>query len=124
FVARPGETKPIEYSFYVHPGGDFKQIKLKYKGATRGELVNGKVELTLAHGKLTENIPASFLQRSRANVDIRYKKVSDSVNELTVGFDGSIESLGETLIIDPTPNLDWGTYIQGNSTDEAFGITV
>lgn len=122
FVARPGETKPIEYSFYVHPGGDFKQIKLKYKGATRGELVNGKVELTLAHGKLTENIPASFMQRSRANVDIRYKRIGDSSNELMVGFEGDVNLGEETLIIDPIPSIEWGTYFGGSGIENGYSI--
>lgn len=123
FVARPGETKPIEYSFYVHPGGDFKQIKLQYKGASQGALVNGKVELTLAHGKLTENIPASFMQRSRANVDIRYKMIGDSMNELTVGFEGIVNISEETLIIDPVPSLTWSSYY-GGSGGLTTGVSV
>jgi len=113
FIARPGKNKPVEYNFIVHPGADVGSIRLAYKGAHKSGLVNGKVELTLAHGKLSENIPASFYQKSNRKASIHYKHLSSKQDEIVVGFEGNVQKPAETLVIDPTPVLDWGLDVSG-----------
>jgi PKD repeat protein len=116
FVAKPGKEKPIEYNFILKPGADISQIKVHYKGVNNSELRNGKLHLKLSHGTLTESIPLSFWKESNAQAKINYRKLSASKNEVTVGFstDDAIRSK-ETLVIDPTPVLEWGSYFGGSS---------
>jgi PKD repeat protein len=117
FIASPGKKKPVEYNFIVHPGANVGMIKLKYIGADKSQLVDDRIELTLDHGKLTENIPNSYLKRSRKNVRVSYSKVLPEETDLIVGFllKESIDP-AETLIIDPIPSISWGTYFGGTST--------
>jgi hypothetical protein len=120
FVARPGEKKPIEYNFIVHPGADISSIKLSYIGANEAEIINNEIVLTLAHGKLKESIPASYWRESKKGVSVRYKEISHYDKQLILGFStkGSMRS-NEALIIDPTPSLEWGTYYGGAGGDGA-----
>jgi PKD repeat protein len=108
FLARPGQEKPVEYNFIVHPGGDMKQIQLRYEGAHASKLAGGKLNLELEHGKLTEYIPASYWQNSKEHVNIHYRQVSKLKSGITIGFDGQIKkSSSQNLIIDPAIQLDW-----------------
>jgi len=118
FVARPGEKKPIEYNFVVHPGADINNIKLSYTGANEAKVVNNEIVLVLAHGKLTESIPASYWRESKKSVSVRYKEISRADKQLILGFSTKANlRTDEALIIDPTPSLEWGTYYGGAGSD-------
>lgn len=120
FLAQPGTHKPLEYNFIVQPGADMDQIRLRYRGANTSKLIDGKLELALAHGQLTETIPASYWQKSKENEDIRYKQIATKSGEITLGFSHAsgkgISSRQEALIIDPVPYLAWGTYYGSSGT--------
>lgn len=108
FLAAVSEDKPVEYNFIVRPGADIDQIQLRYKGANSSRLKDGKIELDLTHGKLTESIPASYWKETKRSEKIKYKKIGGNKEQITIGFEGSFDkSRKETLIIDPTPNLEW-----------------
>lgn len=128
FIARAEEDKPIEYNFIVHPGGDFKKIKMRYSGANASRLEGNKVELALAYGKLTESIPASYWEKTKESVNIQYQHIRSGRNQVAVGFentDGKILTKNDqALIIDPTPYLEWGTYFGASGWDDARGIAI
>jgi PKD repeat protein len=132
FIARPGKSKPIEYNFIVQPSADLNLLQLKYKGAHINRLVNGRLELSLEHGILTESIPASYGEQSKKPSKVLFKEIKKSnkrsassiTNEIIVGFDGSVQGLEEALVIDPTPSIVWGTYFGGNLRDEARRLDI
>lgn len=114
FVARPGGDKPVEYNFIVQPTADVDKIQVRYAGASRTVLKNGKIEMTLASGKLTESIPASYWKKTNRAAKVNYRQSSGKSNDFTVGFAGAPKKRDEVLIIDPEPTLVWGTYIGEN----------
>jgi hypothetical protein len=122
FVAAPGTNKPVEYNFIVHPGADVTQIKMRYTGALDAALKNGALLLQLAHTELTESIPASWIKESKEAVQVSYKQFAHDQNSITIGFATNYQSKNNTLIIDPTPNLDWGTYYGGTGNEYGSDI--
>jgi len=119
FEAQPGKEKPIEYTFIVHPGADARQIKLHYVGANQTKLAENEINVDVAHGRFTESISASWIKETNTELKITY--ISLDIN--TYGFKIPSYSETQTLIIDPNPNLDWGTYYGGNISDWGHGIT-
>ena len=111
------EGKP-EYQFYVRPGGDAKNIRLRYNGALKTYLSGGKIMMDVAHGSIAEHIPLSYLSQSKEEVTVRYKQIG--TNEF--GCEAPSYSATETLVIDPMPQLSWGTYY-GGIDEYGFGAT-
>ena len=108
FTIKDSGDIPVEYNFIIRPGGDAKQILLEYRGADRVELQDGKIVMAVAHGKVEENIPMSWLDDQAEEVMIRYASLGDN----TFGFSIPSYDKSRTLTIDPTPRLIWGTFIQ------------
>jgi hypothetical protein len=107
FVARPGDGKPVEYNFIVHPGGDPAQIQLQYAGPASISLTEGKIQMELFHGVLEENIPASWVDDKSNPVQVNYVQLSEG----TFGFEVPAYDQSKTLTIDPTPRMTMGTYL-------------
>ncbi len=119
FNARAAKDKPVEYTFVVHPGADAGQIKLHYIGANETQLSQNKIHVNVAHGKFTESIPASWLMETNTVLDVKYRNIEKDV----YGFTLSEYNKKQTLIIDPSPNLDWGTYYGGCSGYYAIALS-
>ena len=116
---------PIEYNFIVHPGGNPSNIKLAYTGANCVKLDGNKLIVSVTAGDFTENIPISYFKNTKQVALVNY--VATGKN--TFGFsipNSQLSALNSSsdLIIDPTPNLLWGTYYGGAGYDESEGITV
>jgi len=111
--------KGFKYNFIVHPGGDYAQIKLQYNGADGIKLQNGEILIPTYNGNVTENIPLSYIQENNEEVKVNYKITNK--NEFSFHVNGNYNFLN-TLVIDPTPNLDWGTYFGGTGSEQSFSI--
>jgi hypothetical protein len=118
FEAYSTNEKPIEYTFIVHPGADAKQIKLHYIGANKTELIENKINIEVAQGKFTECIPSSWINETENKLDITYKNIEKNI----FGFNIPVYDKSQTLIIDPNPNLEWGTYYGDIGQDIGFDI--
>lgn len=118
FVVQEGTSKPIEYNFIVHPGADASMIRMKYNGQKRIGLKQGNIEMALNHGTLSERIPASWIAGSGKELAVRYQAIDKNV----YAFNVPVYNKKETLIIDPTPNLEWATYYGGSAVDIITGI--
>jgi hypothetical protein len=112
----------FEYNFILHPGADITDIRLRYTGANGVELKNGQVTLHLAHGALTEHVPLSYRLRDRQPIDISYAVQDPRPDHFTVGFTGLPGEVTETVVIDPTPCLQWSTYYGGGQFEDAYDI--
>lgn len=122
FIATPGTSKPVEYNFIIHPGADIARIKMQYSGAFENALKDGSLVMKLTHTELTESIPASWIEETGEPIVVDYLKLNQNEESITVGFNSNISKLNKTLIIDPTPNLDWATYYGGADDDVAIGV--
>ncbi|MFI5221501.1 MAG: hypothetical protein ACHQK8_04175 [Bacteroidia bacterium] len=123
-LLRRGAGGVVEYNFIIHPGADASQIRWKYNGAFSTTLKSGKIILQTANGNLEEKIPESFIEEharqggTAQKINVNY--ISFGENEF--GFSIPSYNKTSTLIIDPTPNLLWGTYYGGGSNDRGYGI--
>lgn len=118
FFVPENSEKPVEYNFIIKPEADISKIKMKFKGADV-DLRNNELNLNLIHGNLKEIIPKSWVENSegKKGVTINYVKKSENI----FGFKVNDENYkkGSTLVIDPTPVREWGTYFGGYGTDSA-----
>jgi len=99
----------FKYNFIVHPGGNIKDILIKYTGANSTILKDGNIEISLEHGNLTETIPLSFLSSTNKEVKVSYTQISENI----FSFNAEEYNLSEELVIDPSPTLSWATYYGG-----------
>ena len=118
----------FEYYFIVRPGGNSNSIKIKYNGAT-SRLANNTIVLGLSHNQITERIPASYLLsketvinlhelQQHKTVQVKYKSLGSN----SYGFNIPDYDHTKTLVIDPTPDLVWGTYYGGVISDWSYSI--
>jgi hypothetical protein len=114
FVAGGKGQLPIEYNFIVKPGADPSRIKIKYEGSDEIKLDDGNINIKLAFGSLSESIPASWTGDQDNMVAVSYAQQSAGV----FGFDIGVYNKSETLTIDPTPRLVWGTFYQAANTGD------
>ena len=73
FQAQTAPTKPVEYSFIVHPGADLSLIRWKYNGSNGIHIKNGNIIINTIHGLITESIPLSWEKENGKKVDLSYK---------------------------------------------------
>jgi hypothetical protein len=112
-----------EYQFIVRPGGNVAQIRLRYRGAEDAKVEDGVLLHTVRHGIVREHIPASYLAASGTQVDVRYALHSDG----TVGFALPPTNLAlndDALVIDPLPELVWGSYYGGDMVESVHDVMV
>ncbi len=120
-------TKGFEYYFIVKPGAHPEKIKLQYNGANT-QLKNECINIQVTGGTMEERIPTSFvsnkstLDLSQLKNDKQIKLSYKNVEKGIYGFNIPSYDHSKTLIIDPTPDLVWGTYYGGTLNDWAYNI--
>lgn len=98
----------LKYDFRVHKGGNVKDIRIKYDGATQLQLQDGALHVSTPFGSITEHAPVSYNASSKENVPSLYKLSGN-----TLSF--SLASQPDELVIDP--QLAWATYYGGFADD-------
>jgi gliding motility-associated-like protein len=123
FFAEDGkkEKAGLEYNFILHPGADINDIKLMYKGMNDVLLDHGAIKVQVAAGVFEEKIPSSYFNENGQQVNVSYNEAANNVFSFRLPAGVSIT---HDLVIDPTPNLQWGTYIGGNSWDFVNSIAL
>lgn len=118
FVADVKSDKNVEYNFIVHPGADPARIQLRYRGSRKVALLNQRIVVETVHGRLQERIPASWMGDKREPVALSYKALGQDL----FAFHVPAYDRRQTLVIDPSPNLEWATYYGGDGSDEITAI--
>lgn len=103
----------LKYDFIVHPGGDVKQIQLKYSGATCINLLDGVLSVKTPFGNITEQAPYSYMQGGNMPVQSGF-----ILNGNILGF--QVTKYKGTLVIDP--GIVWATYYGGTKLDLAYSV--
>jgi hypothetical protein len=117
---------PVKYNFILHEHARMVDIHLGYNGhESLGLIADGRsggkdILLKTSLGELREEIPLSYwLNETELNeVDVHYVLTGPS----TVGYalsPGQDVPEGKTLVIDPTPQINWSTYFGGTGIDQA-----
>jgi len=90
----------LKYDIVVHPGGDYRRIRMKYEGADRLSVKKNQLVMGTSVGAVTQLAPYSYLYNDQGRTDIRCRYVIRDGN--TVSFDLPDHDPNATLIIDPT----------------------
>ncbi|KAA0993385.1 DUF7948 domain-containing protein [Dyadobacter aurulentus] len=113
FVADPKSDKNVEYNFIVHPGADPARIQLRYHGSKKVALSQNQIVMETINGQLKEHIPASWVGASRKPLTVSYKALGQDL----FAFQVPAYDKRQTLVIDPSPNLEWATYYGESAAD-------
>ncbi len=107
----------LKYDFIVHPGGNYKNIKLKINGASLSLDSLGNLKITTPLGDITESKPivfqgtdtlaAQWIIKQGGNVEI---KILSPIN------------YSQDIIIDPLTRL-WGSYFGDSQNDGIYDMT-
>lgn len=107
----------LKYDYIVNPGGNYKLIEYKIKGAEKMHLNdNGDLIVSTPFGELIEQAP----------IVIQNGKVLKSkwyLDEDRVSFDIEGINLDQPFVIDPLIRL-WSTYYGGALDDNAYNVSV
>ena len=112
FFVPPDPQKPVEYNFIIHPNGNISDIKMQIGGA-KANLHKSYLEIKTDFGVLKETIPLSWTEKNgvKSSCTINYERLAANI----FGFQNfnHKKSKKSTIIIDPTPVREWGTYFGG-----------
>lgn len=108
FILQNGDLK---FNFVLFPDADLNQIKWKYEGG-EANIIHKKIEINFNNKTILENIPESYIENgdNRNKVEVNYKKFGHNIFGFT---SNEIINLSDKLIIDPVPDVLWGTYYGG-----------
>ena len=111
----------FKYNFIIHPGGNPKDILIKFDGAINASLnKEGNILIETAYGNIEESIPESYQMGSynlKQKVTASFYTFHSSLFTFRIcvgNYDAS-----KTIIIDP-----WATYYGGSGWDYGNGIAV
>jgi hypothetical protein len=102
----------LKYEFIVHPGGDYRQIKMRYTGADIAQNA-GLITATTPLGSIRDESPVSF--QNGSEIRTQFSKNKDSY-----GFSVGEYDRSQTLVIDPL--VVWGTYQNGPYSIEGMRV--
>ncbi|MBS1771219.1 MAG: SBBP repeat-containing protein [Bacteroidetes bacterium] len=91
----------MKYDFIVHPGGDPKNIRLKYSGTSSLSIENGSVIARTPYGEINEQQPYSYNAKTHKTISSKYVLDGDVLH-----FD--IEKSEQDIVIDPL--INWVGY--------------
>jgi len=123
FYANPSGFK---YDFVVHPGGDINNILLNFNSPFQTYSSEGAIIVDMPLNRIQEFVPLSFFRDSKQEIQVDFvaKEHNDSDHFFQFNTASGLTQFTETLVIDPMPNLWFGTYISGNVDDYPLEVTV
>ena len=107
----------LKYDLHVNPGGDPKEIKIKYSGIDEIKLKKGHLHITTSLGDVIEQSPYVYQIIDGKKITIKCKYILNG-NTMSFHFPNGYDK-NETLIIDPI--LIFSTYT--GSTADNWGFT-
>lgn len=117
------EKEKLKFNWIVRPGGDPKQIVLRYLGADSLELDDeGNLSVQHALGVMTDACPVAFQEYNDEKTAVSCSFLINPKGDMTVGFETGPFDETMSLYIDPA--VSYATYLGGSSADTINGITV
>lgn len=111
------DERRLKYNYYIKPGANYKDIRLKYKGVEKLKVENGELIIQTSFSEIKEDKPYAYQNINGSIIPIPCKYVLNGSIvsfELLTAFDPKYE-----LIIDPTLVF----AAQSGSTADNFGMT-
>ncbi len=104
-------SNELKYDFIVHPGGDYRDIQIRYNGATKIELKDGALVATTPFGSISENAPYTYDADTKKEITSKFVLNGNLLSYNIIPPSGD----GRGFVIDPT--LRWATYCGGSAHD-------
>jgi hypothetical protein len=115
--------RQLEYDFNVAPGSDPSAINLRFEGTDQLQLDGqGNLILHTAGGDVVEHAPHLYQDIGGQQQDVSGRYVLRGVNQ--VGFQVAAYDSAVPLVIDPTVDTVYSTYLGGSGADQARAIAV
>jgi hypothetical protein len=114
-------SKGFKYNFILYPGAKISDIKLFYDSPFQMNSTSETIEIISPLGEIQETIPLSYVLglNGKLELDVNYT----SLDKKMIGFETDyVLKEKDTLVIDPVPNRNFGTYIGGTMEDFANAI--
>jgi len=106
------ENDELKYDFILHPGARLSDIALTYNGVENLEIDDlGNLVYSTPWGSIKEEVPYSYKQNSKQEVDIQY-----SLSENKLEFSAEFDLVTEEIILDPI-YVDWSSYFYGTGNN-------
>jgi hypothetical protein len=103
----------LEYDFVIRPGGNAKDIRIRYNGATELHESDDAITITTPFGNITEGRLFSYKKEDGKKIAAKFE-----LDKNTISF--NLGHYNETIVIDPT--LIWSTYFGGLEQEMGQGI--
>jgi hypothetical protein len=103
----------LEYDFVVHKGGNVKDIKFKYTGATSLALRNGELIASTPFGNISEHAPFTYNAVTQQKIASSFRLKNNVLSFDVAPHHGDI-------VIDPS--LVWATYYGDSLSESANAI--
>lgn len=105
----------LKHEFIVKKGGNAADIRIKYDGATTLKInADGSLTASTSMGTINETAPISFTETNK-NVASSFVIIGNIISYNIASYTG-------TLTIDP--NIEWGTYYGGTSSDYIYNMAI
>jgi Bacterial Ig-like domain (group 3)/Beta-propeller repeat len=116
-----GNQRQLEYDFVVVPGGDPKQVCLRFAGARKLRLnADGDLEVIAKDGEIAFHKPVVYQMKDGQRQPVEGRFTLRARNN--IGFALGSYDRNLALVIDPV--LEYSTYLGGSGSDYAYGIAV
>lgn len=116
-----GNQEQLEYDFVVHPGGDPRDIRLRFRGEDAVRIdAQGNLVVRMGATDLIQRAPLIYQEQDGARRQVAGQYVKVSRHEY--GFDVAEYDRSSTLYIDPV--LSFSSFAGGNANTYAKGVAV
>ncbi len=118
-----GGVEPFKYNFIIDPGATIENIRFTIDGASDIKEEDGCLLFSTSMNAIQEKIPLSFFlqKNTRTDIEVAFRKIQGN----TFGFFTPKEIPSDAiLVIDPLPDIVWGTYYGGYDYDLLFDCSV
>ncbi len=111
----------FKYNFIIHPGGNPKDILIKFDGATNASLnAEGNILIETAYGNIEESVPESYqMDNNNLKQKVAASYYTFQSSPFTFGINPGNYDASKMLIIDP-----WATYYGDSLTEYGNGIVI
>ncbi|MFK7784259.1 MAG: SBBP repeat-containing protein [Crocinitomicaceae bacterium] len=121
----------FKYDFVLHAGANPNDIQLVYNMRNKLSMKDGKLEISIDYGTMTESAPVSFmneelvpskfmLESAIPNDDGGYSNIISFSLDAETTADIQNPDLYHELVIDP--ELQWGTFFGGSGVDTPTAV--
>jgi hypothetical protein len=116
FLIENGEFK---YNILIHPEAKLKEFGFYISGAREIIVQNNELKIITEFNEIQERIPLTYIQQANgtkkeAACNLNYNSTLGKV-VFTIPESGNVAN--ELIVIDPVPNVMWGTFMGGGNYD-------